>query len=895
MKRSKNAIGYLLFILLTTVGVPVSAAAKPAMEKTPWTAQEIRLVDKPDEIIAILENGMAAIVKENHTAPVAAVRLYVRAGSIYESPHLGAGISHLFEHLLAGGATKNRSEEDSRKLIEKIGARYNAFTGKGQSCYYLTVPAQHVGEALSLIADWVTRPTFPEESFNREWGVVQRELEMNATDPDHQLWNIFDELRYKESPARYPIVGYQSVLKQLTRQEILEYYRLRYIPDNCVIVIVGDIHAAEMLGAIKKEFTDFTRRAVTETVLPQEPAITAPRQIIKVCEAMRGPAKMIMGFPSFKLQHRDLYALDTVANILGEGKSSRLYQSLRENKQLVYSITAADYTPTWADGTFMIICELDPNKIEKTQQAIRQEITRLQTEGVTDEELNRAKRQLQVGHIRSHQTAEQQAETLGPDYLGTGDAHFSDQYVEKMQQVTADKVQEAAKKYLTAEKELILVLTGKALTGAGVKEQAKPAESAIKKITLENGLRVLIKRNAAVPLVNVQMYLLGGLLDETEADNGITNLMTQMSTKGTAKYTAKEIVDYFDGIGGTIAAGCGNNTFFYQAEFMPQDWTKAFDIFSEVVLAPSFPAEELAKLKPQVLARIEQIKNSWPAEGERFFREKFFANSPYKRVTIGRKDSVATIDSPQLKKYHEECVQSQRAVLAVFGDIDIDAVEAIVREKFAPMPSSGQAYNLERFTTDPAITTPRQFVEKTDKTGATVHVGFAGMTMKDVDDRYRMEVLTQIVGSNTGWLHELLRGQKLVYYAWGYNFPGLVGGYIAATAQCEPDKAPEVIKLIQEQLAKAAKGDISEDEIARAKSQRVNSEILDKQTNADMAMTAALDELYGFGYQWSERNADRIMAITKEDVHKVAQKYLSTPPTVTVNTSQPQLFESEKK
>jgi len=894
MKRSKNAMGFLLLILLTAMGVPVFAADMPAIENAPWTAQEIRLVDKPDEIIAVLENGMGAIVKENHTAPVAAVRLYVRAGSIYESPNLGAGISHLFEHLLAGGATKNRSEEDSRKLIEKIGARYNAFTGKGQTCYYLTVPVQHVGEALGLIADWVTRPTFPEESFNREWGVVQRELEMYATDPDHQLWNILDELRYQVSPARYPVIGYQSVLKQLTRQEILDYYKQRYIPDNCVIVIVGDIHAAEMLGAIKKEFSDFTRRAMVDTALPQEPEITAPRQIIKVFDAMQGPAKMIVGFPSFKLQHRDLYALDTVANILGEGKSSRLYQSLREDKQLVYSITAADYTPTWADGTFMIICELDPNNVEKSKQAIRLEITRLQAEGVTEEELNRAKRQLQVGHIRSHQTAEQQAETLGPDYLGTGDAHFSDQYVERMQQVTAGEVQEAAKKYLVGDKEITVVLTGKGLAATSEKERAKTAESAIKKITLENGLRVLLKRNDAVPLVSVQMFVMGGLLDEEDGDNGITNLMTQMSTKGTAKYTAREIVDYFDGIGGTIAARCGNNTFFYQAEFMPQDLSKAFDIFSEVVLVPSFSEDELAKLKPQVLAQIDQIKNSWPAEGERFFREKFFVNSPYQRLTIGRREPVSALNGEQLKKFHDESVQAQRAVLAVFGDIDIDAAEAMIREKFARMPQ-GQAYNLERFTPDPAITAPRLFVEKTDKTGATVHVGFRGMTLRDVDNRYRMEVLTQIIGSTTGWLHELLRGKKLVYYARGYNFPGLVGGYVAATAQCEAEKAPEVINLIKEQLAKAAKGDISEEEIARAKSQRVNSEILDKQTNADAAMTAALDELYGFGYQWSERDADRIMAITKEDVQKVAQEYLSTPPTVTVNTSQPQLLETEKQ
>ena len=891
---------FLIFtLLLVCISTPWAysqegaAGAVPAggdkVEKDKvWTAHEIRLIDKSDEIVAVLPNGMVAMVKENHTAPVAAVRLYVRAGSIYEEQHLGAGLSHLFEHLLAAGETKNRTEEQSRKLIQQIGAKYNAYTSKARTCYHLTVPAQHVGTALSLIADWVTRPTFPDAAFEREWGVVQRELEMRATDPDQQIWKLFDELRYKVHPGRYPVIGHQTIVKQLTREDIFGYYQRMYVPDNCVIAIAGDINAGEMLEAIKQEFSDFTRRAKVNIVLPEEPAITAPRQIVKVFPAMQGPAKLRIGFPSFKLQHEDLYALDTLANIMGEGKSSRLYQSLREDKQLVFSVSAANYTPHWAEGTFIVMCELAPANVSKTQRAIWVEIEKIQKEGVSAAELARAKKQLQSEHIRSHQTAEQQGSTMAEDYLATGDPHFSDHYVANMQKVSVEQVQAMAQKYFVAQKQLTLVLTPAALPVDQEDEQKEAGESEIKKITLDNGLRVLLKRNPTVPLVSMQLYVGGGLVDETEANNGLTNLMCLLSTKGTANYSAKQIVEYFDGISGTT--GCGNNTYFYILEIMREDFAEAFDIFREVVIEPVFHAEELAKLKPVIIASIDKIEDSWPLAGRRFFREKFFSNSPYKRLRIGTKESVPNITRDQIVSFHQQTTVGGRSVLAVFGDIDLEAAEKVIREKFSVM-GKGEPLDLNKFASDEPVKEPRMFVKQTEKNGATVHVAFAGMKLTDIQDRYPMEVLTEIVGSNTGWLHELLRGKQLVYYAWGYSFPALLPGYVVATAQCEADKAPQVMELIQEQMAKAARGEFTEDEIALAKSNLINAEVLTKLTNADAAASACLDELYYLDYNWSKGYADRIMALTQADVQNVGRKYLTQPQTVTINSSKPELFE----
>ncbi len=879
----------IILALVLFFGIGVSAWAQTAgvEQKAARMSQEKRLIDQPDEIVAVLENGMTVMVKENHTAAVASVRLYVRAGSIYEHEHLGAGLSHLFEHLLAGGATEKRSEEESQKRIQEIGAQFNAYTGKDRTCYFLTVPAAYVGDALDLIADWVTRPIFSEEAIKREWGVVQRELEMYASDPDMQMMNIFDELRYQVHPARYPVSGHQAILERLEREQIQDYYQRMYVPENCVLVIVGDINASEMLEAIKKEFADFTRRSRPHLVMPAEPDVTAPRQLVKVFPSLQGPARMLIGFPSIKLQHPDLYALDVLAGILGQGQSSRLYRILRD-RQLVLTAQAFNDTPDWAKGTFTIFCLLDPVQVAAVRGAVREELQRVKDEPVTAAELARIKRQLQVGYIRANQTAQDQAETMAVDYLATGDPHFSDRYVENIQKVTAEQVMEMAQKYLLEEKQLSLVVTPTPLPREATIEGEKAKESPIKKITLDNGLRVLLKRSPAVPLVNIQFYVMGGLLEETEASNGLTNLMVKLSTKGTKHHTAREIAEYFDSVGGSYGATAGNNTYAYSVEVMSGDFPEAFDLLAEMILEPNFLELELVKLKQQMLAAIQQVENTWPEEARRFFREKFFVNSPYRRSSLGREESVSGLTREQLSAFHGSATVGSRAVLTIFGDIDPEEAEELVRRRFGGM-EKGEPLNLDKFDPEPVSKESRRFVEKTAKQGATIYVGYPGMKLTNIKDRYAMEVMTEIMGSTSSsdWLFARLRGAQLVYYAWCYNFPGLLPGYAAATAQCEAEKVDEVQKIIEELLARAAAGKFTVEQIDRAKSNRINAEVLSKQTNADAAGAAALDELYGFGYDWSEGHGDRIMAVTLEEVQNVAKKYLSAAYTITIITSGP--------
>ncbi|MBN2064390.1 MAG: insulinase family protein [Sedimentisphaerales bacterium] len=887
----KNSAMRSLVIVLSLTAIITAKAYCQGQEATSsWTAQaqEMRIVDKPDEIIAKLGNGLTVIIKEDHSAPVAAVRVHVRAGSIYEGDYLGAGLSHLFEHLLAGGSTSDLTEEQSRQMIKETGAQFNASTSKARTQYYLTVPSRHVGVALHTLASWVTRPIFPENEFSREWGVVQRELEMGTTNVDRQEWRLLDEMRYLIHPAKYPVIGHQEILQALTRKQIMDYYQTMYIPDNCVVAIVGDIEVEKMLEEVKKEFSSFKRKFVPTITLPEEPEVTAPRTVTKVLPFMSGPARVTIAFPSFKLQHPDLYALDTLAGIIGNGKTSRLYHILCEEKQLALDVSATNFTPDYADGTFMIRLTVEQEKIDQAISQTLSILNDIKTLGVTELELHRTKKQLQVNHIRGMQTAVDIASAMAGDYLSTGDAHFSQNYCDNMQKVNAQQVKDMACKYFDTGKLMTLILTGKPLAKAQDEKESVTKESAIKKIVLNNGLRVLIKRNPVTPLVHLRFMVKGGLIDETDSNNGITNMATQLAVRGTESYDNKQILEFFDNTGGYLAPECGNNSFGFCAEVMKDDLAQALDIFTEVITKPAFPQVELDKIRPVVIAGINQIANDWQREASRHFRASFFENNPYKRMPFGTASSVQTITIEQIADHYKAILNANKGVLVVFGDVDVKEIETLISNKFADIPA-GADLDLDRYANDNNINR-RIITQKTGKEGATVTVGMPGMRLTDVNDSYPLAVLNQMVGSNTGWLHETLRGKSLVYYAFCFDFKGFVPGYITATAQCEADKAPEVLAIIEELLNKAAKGDFTDENVNSAKSNLVNSEVFKTLTLASSAMSAASDELFFNDSNYSAGNADRYMAVTTDDVKNIAKKYLGQQRTITVNTSKPELI-----
>ena len=877
----------LLISLSMTITIGAGSAIAEESPPPPLSESK-RLIDRADERVSVMDNGLTVILKGHRTAPTVSVQMYCRTGSIYEQEYLGCGLSHLFEHLLHGGATTTRTEEQARTILDQLGGNSNAYTSYDKTCYYINTKREDSERAIELLADWITRPTFPQGAFDREWEVVQRELERHVDDPTRQLYYLINETMYLEHPVRYPVIGYKPVVQSLTKEDIVGYYHRMYVPDNIVVSIAGDIDLDRTLAVVAKQFASFTRRPLPTIVLPAEPEMATPRYATKQMKVQA--AILTLAWPSIHLTHPDLYALDVLSYILTQGDSSRLVRTIRD-EGLVYGIDSFSWTPEWARGTFVIMARLDPNKLGESKAAVAEQIAALQGDLITAQELNQAKQQKAAEHVFASQTAEDVASMMARDYLSTGDVHFSQAYVDNIQKVTAEQIREMARKYLVPDRLGTITILPEGYQSASAEEQATGKPDPVRLIKLDNGLRCLIRRDPTTPLVSIQSFSLGGVAYEDESTNGLSRLAAILAPRGTATRTAQQIARFFDARGGDFSGASGNNTTYFQAQVLDADFADAVEVFADVVCHPSFPEADLEVFRARQLDAIRRINEHWRSELFSYFRSRFFENSPYRFETVGSEEVVAKATREDVERFYRQRVTGPQTVVAIFGDVDAGQAETLVRKHFGGM-SADPPPALE-IADEPARTAPRLYVKRKspDRQAAGICVGFRGMKLTDVEDTIPVKVLDTIISGYrlpTGWLHEALRGgdRSYVYEVHAVNFPGLLPGYFQIYAGCQPDQVSEVYRIITEQLDRARAGEFTAEELARAKTMILTTELMANQTNGDRAMRATLDELYGLGYDHGDKLDERIKAVTLDDVKRMATKYL-TIPVVTVVTPAP--------
>jgi len=827
---------------------------------------------------ADLSNGMVVLLKENHTAPVAIAQVTVRAGSIYEEEYLGAGISHLFEHLMSGGTTTTRTEEETRKILDSLGGMTNAYTSYDRTSYYIKTTADKLPTAIELLADWMMNTKVTQEEFDREMQVVQREYERTATRPSRVLFELAAQNMFHVYPVRYPILGYPQVRAKLTLDDVYRYRGRMYVPNNMVFVVVGDIKWQDALERVRAAFDGFERGAVPSISLPQEPQQVKRRLVRKELENLN-TTLINASYHTITLTHPDLYPLDVLAAVLGQGESSRLVRTLKNERNLVQSISAWSYTPGYDAGVFTVFASVpEPQNVQPVLDAVAAELERCKTEPIDAAELERVKNQVAAQHVYGSETIESQASSLVMGYLSAGDPDFDERYVEGIQKVTPEEVLRVANTYFPDDKLCITIVEPKKTEKAAPAEARHAHARPVKKVTLANGLTLLLKRNPNVPIVAFELYFLGGLRAETEQNNGISNFMAQLWSKSTANRTPLQLAEELENMGAKLSTGSGNNTFFLRATCLARDFEKMTGIVSDVVLNPAFDKAEAEKVRTRILAAIRQREDSIYSQAQLLLNETFYgAGSPYAMDSLGTVESVKSLSAADLAAFYRSRARGPDGVLAVYGDIDPEKAAKILAEAFAALqaepapeiPPARQAKLDENKT----VTGTRE-----RKGAAAVYFAFPGIRITDLEDREPMKLLDVVLsgGSNPGgWLHEALRGAGLVYEVHAFNIMGLDPRHFEIYAITNPATVRQVRRIVLEKVDKMKKGEITPEEFDRAKTICITEELMGRQTNSAQAMTAAINELYGLGYEFADSFADRVNAVTINDVVRVAQKYLT--------------------
>lgn len=901
---SARVLCFACLLSILAVGSSTTPAEPATQPASPPALAVAASHQAPDGVtVATLSNGLTVILRENHDLPVFHVQTAVATGGLYEGRWLGCGLSHLLEHLVAKGATRGAGHEEgsreSRSRLDAIGAQSNAYTSLDRTVYFINCVAGRADEAVDILADWIVRPDITEQDFVREHGVVQRELEMGKDDPPRQHYYAHMANFYGTHPAATPVIGYLDALRNVTYEDVLAYHARRYVPRNAVVVAVGDFDSAAMIEHICRAFAGFAAARSPAEVLPEVPALTGVRRVVVANPAVKETSEFI-SFRSIPLIHPDLYALDVLSYVLTNGESARLPRIVVREKQLATGVASWSWTPDWGAGQFTVSFQASPELADAAEAEIFAQLARLCDEGITEAELAKAKRQKVADFVYGQQSVQDQGSTLAVDFLSTRDVGFSRSYTDRIQAVTAEQVRAVARQYLTPDAVAVTRMVGQASATQPV-EAAAARQDRTERFTLPNGLTVVLGPTDTVELVSMTVAVKGGVLVETEQTNGLGQLMAELSLKGAGERSAEQIDEFFDAAGGGIGAQCGNNSFLWQATVLADDAPAALEILADVVIRPTFPQRELDIFRPMLLAAIERSDEQWTGRLQNLFREKFYgagqSQSPYRFKPIGSADVVAGADREAIAAHHERYVKAGSAVLSIYGHFDPVAMRSAAEKLFAAMPAgSADLPAPARRTVEPGG--ERYVLDVPGQQQAAIMIGWPGMKLSPADaaDNDAMNVLDTIISGwdlPRGWLHEELRGKQLVYVVHAYDWVGLAPGAFVVYAATQPDKAAEVVRIIRENIARTQEHRWSEEEIDEAVNIILTSELLEHQTMADLARQSALDELYGFGYDYHKGLEQRLRKVTPADLTAVARKYLAGPAVEVITTPQPALMGQE--
>ncbi len=842
-----------------------------------------------ESIRRVLANGMTVILQENHAAPVVSIQVWVKAGSVQEKDE-EAGVAHVHEHMLFKG-TESRGPGTIAREVEAAGGAINAYTSWEMTVYYVNMASRFMQKGIDILADIIENAAFDEQELAKEIEVIREEIRRGKDMPGRRLSEAFYAQAYSVHPYGRPVIGYDEVVKGFQREDVLRFYRNWYVPENLVWVMVGDLDADTLMPQLEKRLSRIPNRPLGEQKKVVEPSQTKTRVFVLREDVKE--ARLKIGFHIPGISHPDVPSLDVLAQILGQGRSSRLYTSLRMQERLVNSISAYSMTPR-DPGLFLVNSGLEAEDTDRALTEILEETFRVCFEPVGVEELKKAKAQIESDFIYQQQTVQGQARELGYYEAVAGDLAFGEKYLDGLRRVRTEDVLRVARTYLRPGNLTLGALIPKAVEadlsermlrkrvkevygrvasrfteeGGSSPEEADP----VLKVRLSNGATLLVKENRAVPLVSFRAVFLGGLLSEEEENNGISNFLARMLNKGTAEMSAEEIAEEVEALAGSVSGFSGRDSFGLTGETVSWNFVPVFEIFSDILLEPQFPEDYMEKARKDILAAIKNQEDNLAHLAFRLLWKTLYPCHPYGMDVLGRVESVKGISRQDLVDYYGKHAVGRNLVLAIVGDIDRMEARELAEKTLNGLPDS-------RLLRSPgACDAPleRHAVQEVsaEKKQAHIVLGARGARHSD-PDRYSLDVLDAVLSGQGGRLFMDLRDeQSLAYSVTALNReavdPGMFAFYIATS----PDKRDAAIEGMREQIERIRQEAIPDEEIERAKNYIIGTYEVGIQTNSAQASALAFNELYGLGYAEYMEYPERIKEVTAKKALEAARKFL---------------------
>jgi len=868
-------MNFRILPMILTSTLPLLGA--PAAQRESHAPTKAPSLEKPALALAFGEtkpqvftfpNGLTLIVEENHSAPVASVQAWCKTGSIHEGKWLGAGLSHILEHMLFKGTT-SRAPGVIARQVQDAGGYINAYTSNDRTVYWIDVPAKGAASAVDILADAMMNATLPEAEYDKEQEVIRREFAMGYDNPDRTASLLLFRTAYHTSPFREPVIGHLDIYNKLTRQDVLDYYKRRYVPNNLCFVVVGDVNAAEIRDQLASFFEKYPRIALEPVSVSDEPPQLGkqegrdsfPTDLSRMNIAWRAPGATSPDAP----------AVEVLSAVLASGTSSILNTELREKQGLVHQIGGGLYTLSPTEGLVYIGAIADPSKREQAEKGILTEVAKVARDGVTETQLAKAKKGLLADHYHGLATARGRASDYGNGWLMTGNAEFGRRYLEAIEKVTPADICRVASQYLRDEGLTVTSLDPVGQENVSPNTVTAAVRGETTRTVLPNGLTVLVHPDDRLPLVSINALFRGGLLAESPEKNGLSQLLASTITKGTKTRSAQLIAESVEHVGGSIGAGAGNNTFSVSVDVMKEDLALGMEILADVVANATFPEQEVSRERDSQQAAIKAEDDQITAVARNLLKPRLYGSHPYGLRSTGSPETVAKLTADDLKKLRGRIVTGRNGVLSIFGAVDPKVAHELAAKDFGSLPAG------ERLLDHPPVAEPlkedvKASVER-PRQQAVVMRGFLGTSVSG-SDRPALELI-ETASSDLGsrFFNRIREKLGLAYFVGASNSTGLAPGAFVFYLGTDPKKVDLASREFNEEIAKLASEGLTQEELDRAKAKILGAEAIRNQSASALGGLSATNEIMGLGYDHEKSRPEEIAKVTLDDIRRVAQKY----------------------
>ncbi len=871
-----NLLLLLAIVAMSTTGIFAQSSKYPALD-IPYKK-------------FVLSNGLTVIIHEDHKVPIVAVNVWYHVGSKNEKPGK-TGFAHLFEHLMFNGS-ENRNKDYFLDL-ENIGAtNLNGTTNNDRTNYFQNVPLSAFDQVLWLESDRMGHllGAIDQARLDEQRGVVQNEKRQGENEP----YAIAEELITKATfPSHHPyswtVIGSMEDLNAASLADVKEWFKTYYGAANAVIVLAGDIDTEDALNRVKKYFGDIPAGPPVAKHSRWVPKMTGIQRQVAQDRVPQTDLQLIWNVPG--VFDRESEALDIFAEVLGQGKTSRLFKRLVYTEQLCSFVNSGNYS-NQISGQFNINARLKPgvdaNKVEKI---VFEELNNLLKNGPTQEEIDLVKTKLYAAKVRSLERiggfggkSDILAESMV--FGGTPDAWKTS--LENYISFNINDIKEAANKWLTDGVYILRIdpfpeykEDEKGVDRTKFPEAANSGKvnaPKFSKATLSNGAKLIVAERKGLPIINMTMLIKSGYAADSETLAGTASITANLLDEGAGTMDALTISSKLSNLGSNLGSFATLDYNNLSLSSLSNNFEASLDIFKEVLVNPSFPEKDFERIKKQQLIGIANEKNSPNSMALRVLPKFMFPKDhPYYNPLTGSgtESDLNKITLKEVKEYYKKWYQPNLATIVIVGDISIEEAKVKLEKALSTWKKgSTKAISISKSNVKFDNT-----LYLMDRPGSLQSLIFAGNLLPEVKtiDEYSFNIMNDIFGGQfTSRLNMNLREDKHWSYGVG-AFPYRTQGQspYLLFSPVQTDKTSESVAEMRKEMNLYINDKPANDE-----------EVLKAKRNNQMALTGTwetnggiggyLSEMVRFNYEddYLEKMFEELGNVNTNSVQKMAKTFI---------------------